>query len=676
MSDLAREQSPELALGAAPTLRSTRHRRITLLTVAFLLAIICLPQPIISPENDADTSLVMLLDYARQNDLQFGVDFVNTYGPLGFLIFPYYSPHTEWLRLGGDLTLALVTTIGLCLIAWRMAPGWRIALLAGFLWITSNLRMGPELWLHVMFLTWGLLCFLEHDKTLIRCALTGAALAGLSALAKISFLIAGSAYVALLAADVWLRGKRRLALGMLGVFVGIFLFGWCGMGQRIENLPAFIQTALATVQGYNAALGFEARGGLKTIGCVLALVSGLAVALRCVTVPMAGSLFWRRLGLLGLVGLLFLLSWKHGFVRADSYHVSMFFGFLPLLLLSLEALPERSLRMRKWFCAAACVIAVTALWALQHYCLQSIPEATIAPWHSARVNARRLLTPVAFHREAKARFEVHQQAASLPKLKAIVGNSPVDVFGFRQSWALFNGMNFRPRPVSQSYAACNAELMRINQRAVSGANGPEYFLFELHPLDGKFPALEDAMVLRDLMLNFETVAAEDRFVLLKRVSSGPPRLHLLQEFEVRAGEPVDMRQFAQSNLWIEVHIAPSFLGRVRQFLAQPPALRLAAWTAPGGELIYRHPARQSLLASGFVASPLLRWTREILDGSRAAPRPGAYTIELNGQEKFWAPQARVRIFAMSSAASEHVAKQQQSSQPFRVFPDQSSGYRR
>lgn len=639
-----------------------------------LLALVCLPLPIISPENDADTSLVMLLDHARAQGLQFGVDFVNTYGPLGFLAFPYFSPEGLWPRLLAGTLFSLATTTGLCLLAWRLRPMWRLSLLAAFLWITSNLRMSPELWLHVMFLSWGLLCFLQEGKHLVRCALVAAGLAGCCALAKVSFLIVGCAYVALLAAEVWARGQRRLAIGLPVAFAGVFLLGWWGMGQHIENLPAFIQTALCTVQGYNAALGFEAKGSLSTTGWVLFLATAFTLAMRCLIVAGELSAKLRRLALLGLTGLLCFVSWKHGLVRADSYHVSMFFGFLPILMLSLEVLPVGSPRVGRWFRGIACLIALASALALQHFCLRSVAASAIAPWHAAALNAQRLLTPVTFHREAKSRFDAHRQAARLPEFSAIVGNSPVDVFGFRQAYALFNGMNLRPRPVSQSYAACNAELMRINERFVLGPNGADYFLFELHPLDNKFPALEDAMVLRTLTLNFAPVAAEGRFVLLKRISSVPPRITLLRELEIGAGEPLDLREFAMSNLWIEIHLAPSFLGRLRQVLAQPPAIRLAAWTAPGGELVYRHPARQSLLASGFVASPLLRWTRDILDSARSAPRPGAYTIELNGLDKFWKPRARVRVFAIDSAtgaqnAAPKPSSTQEHSQPFRVFPD-------
>ena len=99
MSQDKRVPEPDSASGEG---RTAPRSLAQPLIAALLLSLICLPLPYISLENDADSSLILLLDYARQHNLQFGVDFVNTYGPLGFLIFPCYSGRCResrgWLR--------------------------------------------------------------------------------------------------------------------------------------------------------------------------------------------------------------------------------------------------------------------------------------------------------------------------------------------------------------------------------------------------------------------------------------------------------------------------------------------------------------------------------------------------------------------------------------------------
>jgi len=675
MSQAERVPDPGPASGQA---MSAPRSLVQPLFAALLLSLVCLPLPYISLENDADSSLILLLDYARQHNLQFGVDFVNTYGPLGFLIFPCYSGNAVIGRLVADVLIAFAASAGLCLLAWRQSLVWRAVLLALFLWSTANIRVGPDLLLNVMLLSWGFLCFLEDQPRLPWCALIAAALAGFCAVAKISFLVVGTSGVFLIALDLWLRERRNLALGMSAVFAGVFLAGWCGMGQELGSLQAFLLNALSTIRGYNAALGIDVRASLRHTGTALVILAILLVALRSALAFAGKSLkaTRRKVLLFAWAASLTFAAWKHGFVRMDSYHVAMFLGFIPILLLSLEALTENARAGLIWLRGAGLVCGFGALAALQFYCLDPMQDSLLAPWKSARLNLGRLLHPGEFRRQAETRVNSQRDQAQLPKLRNLAGTSTVDVFGFRQSYALYNGMNFRPRPVSQSYAACNADLMRINQRFLQSGKGTDFFLFEMNPLDSKFPALEDAMVLRDLMLNYEPVAQEDRFVLLKRISQGGPRLRLLRETTVKPGEPIDLRAYANTNLWIEIDLAPNLLGWLRQFASQPPVLRLAAWKAPGGELIYRRQARASFLASGFVASPLLRWTSDFLDLQKSAPRPGAYTLELNDQDRFWNSSAQVRVFeiqrreATTNVLDSTAARGSATSRPLTIFRNQ------
>ena len=87
---------------------------------AVLLMLSFVTFPAAPPDNSVDSSLSGVLSYAHQQGLQFGPDLVFTYGPLGFLIFFYFSPWAAGLRMAADVALCLVTATGLCLVAWRL----------------------------------------------------------------------------------------------------------------------------------------------------------------------------------------------------------------------------------------------------------------------------------------------------------------------------------------------------------------------------------------------------------------------------------------------------------------------------------------------------------------------------------------------------------------------------
>jgi len=214
-------------------------------------------------------------------------------------------------------------------------------------------------------------------------------------------------------------------------------------------------------------------------------------------------------------------------------------------------------------------------------------------------------------------------------------------------YALFNDLNYRPRPVFQSYIACNARLMRLNEAFYLSGAAPEYVMFNLGPTDRRFPPLEDALVLRHLLLNYEPVGAEGEFLLLKSKSSQTPRLKLLREGAVRPGEWIELREVGGADLWLEIDLKPTLLGRLRQFLYQPSAVRLAAWRAGAKGLLLRRRAPAAMLAAGFLASPLLSSNEDFMAcyTGKSAPRPGAYSVELlPGEGCFWQDSIRFRIY--------------------------------
>ena len=56
-----------------------------LAAVLLMLSFVTFPTP--PPDNDVDSSLSGVLNYAHIHGIQFGPDLVFTYGPLGFLMF-------------------------------------------------------------------------------------------------------------------------------------------------------------------------------------------------------------------------------------------------------------------------------------------------------------------------------------------------------------------------------------------------------------------------------------------------------------------------------------------------------------------------------------------------------------------------------------------------------------
>jgi hypothetical protein len=638
----------------APGNTASRWQVISPLIAAavVMLTVLTLSRAPVDLKVDADTSLSAVLNYGHQHGLQFGTDLVFTYGPLGYLMFFYYAPHAAGLRMVVETALCFMVAAGLCLVAWRLRFVWRCLLLAVFVFLVANVETRTDLVIDTGFLCWGLLCFVESGRRLILAALAFTALAAFGALAKTSVLFGASLSVVLLAGAMAARGQPRLTVGMVAGFGAAMALGWMAAGQGLSHFGSYVVNALAVVRGYNEALGWEALPSVAWVGFLVMLLAAAVVIIRALTACDGHDKrrVWCRALLLAWVASLLFLSWKHGLARGDVYHVVYFFGFVPVLAVALEVLPCQSGAARLWargLGAAACLLSV---FTLQSLVFTSGVRSLQQPFRNLGYYARCLLRPAEYCRRMDEAIAAKRDEAKLPALRERIGHASVDVFGEQQAYALWNDLDYRPRPVFQSYLACAPRLMRLNEQFYLSKAAPEYVMFTLGGIDRRFAPLEDALALRTLLMNYAPADSEGGFLLLKSKSSTPPRLTLLGEGAVQPGTPIDLRAFASTNLWLEIALEPSLRGRLRQFFYRPPTVRLAAWSEPGKGLLTRRRAPAAMLAAGFFASPLLLRNDDVLKfySGQPLPRPGAYSVELlPGEEHFWQRDVRFRVLEVS-----------------------------
>ena len=681
-----------------------------LAALAASLMIMTVPRMPVS--TDVNSGWASVLNWAPQKGLQSGTDLVFTYGPLGFLQTRYFCPEWAGVRLVTQAMVSFAVALAVCLVAWRLRIVWRCLLAGTFIFVAANIDHAVDLLFAAGLLCWGLLCLVEAGWRLRLCALALTLLAVFSALGKITFLMMACLSVAAVAAGAALRGNPWLGLGVAAGFAGGSVLGWVAAGQRLAHLGAFLVNALALSSGYDQAMAYEARPDLKWRGVVAVLGALGVVSMRALAAfePGTRKLRWRRgLVLLWLAGLLFLV-WKHGFVVAEYGHEVFFFGFVPVLVLAVQALQgsarpaeasdsapvpapvsEHAVAASRgaagrlapgwsfalwnrpwaWTCGLTAVCWVLPLLTLQMmFSGLARPNPFTHPFHVCRESLRCLWHPAGYREQMSQLDQAERRKAELPRLRETVGQASVDVFGGFQSYALLNGLNYQPRPVFQSYIAYNAALMRLNEEFYRSPAAPQYVLFELQPLLHRFGPLEDAWTLRYLLVNYEPVAAEEPFLLLKARSGLAPSVALLRKGTVRPGQLITLPAPADADLWMEIKLEPSALGRVRQFWYQSAKSRLAVWSeggspapgsaanpVPGRSAVVRDGQRRitrlaapaPMLAAGFVASPLLLDNGDVLDlyTSNRIVRPTAYSVELSPDEKqYWQKEVRFRIYRL------------------------------
>ena len=224
--------------------------------------------------------------------------------------------------------------------------------------------------------------------------------------------------------------------------------------------------------------------------------SDVEVTLTALEFKLLTMLYDRRGRVLSFVGLLALV-WRAGATRYG--HWSIFFGFVSLL-------PFCAICLRRTASALAdgAVVAFALLSTLFFLgAVHAGPGFLLSEAKAAMSsNTRALFHRKSFVIQRKEEWLAFEKSVVLPRIKAAVGEDPVDLLMTDQGIVLAMGLHYDPRPVFQSYSAYTPELARRNEAHFANANAPRFVILKMQPIDGRLPMQEDGLALTMLLRRY------------------------------------------------------------------------------------------------------------------------------------------------------------------------------
>ncbi|HVU16315.1 MAG TPA: hypothetical protein VHD32_05300 [Candidatus Didemnitutus sp.] len=604
-----------------------------------------------APSIDLDSSWRMALSYFFQHGLQFGRDVVFTYGPLGFLMGRTYSG----LQFNS-------------LLAWQVIQGVIVAILIfrqGF-----RLTGYPRLFFFLFFFTIGVsyedalhqmvialagfeLLRTSERESGLRTALLVSLIAFLG-LFKFTNLLLGLVFAAVIAGyQLWI-GNRRAALRTAAWYVGIFLLGWVLCRQNPLNLPAYFRNSWEVSQGYQDAMGLPTPPAALWKGLLVLLLVIAYAFVFLFSQPDRG----RAVATVIALGAYVYLNWKHGFVRADGHMIGFYYCVL-MVATAFPRLLDDGVVRRHWsrlLVAAAGVLSLfgieTALPGVVRGALGGMQERFYTTYHAA-----------AYWHDFRGYYDdalrVDETAYDLSNTREVVGNATVDVLGHEQGVAIYNHLNYHPRPVFQGYSAYTPALARMNFDFYASDDAPEYVLMKMHSIDRRFSTFDDSEVLHVLVQRYDYVLSEKGYYLWHRKaghfdpSSITPRP--LSSTEVPVGKSVPAGDLVTHPLWAQVDVQLSLLGRLRSFFYKPPIVNLRIEDSVGNRSDYRMPLPQG--RTGFIINPIVEDMISYMRFAGAQPerRVRSLAVEIAPQDRdCFADTVRISYFALpeSNAGQE------------------------
>ena len=590
-----------------------------------------------------DPSWQMLLNEAVPNDWGFGRNLFFTYGPFGFVHARMYHPET-WAIL---MTVWTGISITMADLVWRVSGHYRLSSfwrpLVGIvvLELMSRDAMAMCFSLHS-------LVFFDAVQVSNGEPLTHEWKAASDSRQPFARWLRASLPVLLLATLPWSKFSYFVTVLFLGCVLAVAAmlqrkwpwrtillfsacpFAWTMTGGSLVECRDFIVAGFQLAGGYDVAMGLAP----STSAGVIVIVSAAAVV---VLLPVwlssrmnTGDWRIRVLTILFFQGLFF-ITWKSCFVRYHPERIPVFTGtVLPILVYGLSGSGRRleaSQLKPQWLsrlsavlnrrivspgliAALSIVFAAGVVERAQPLTASGVFELVAAPLRDQLLAVKEsVLKP-------DWRQGIHEtQLAKIRSTYPIPDiEGTVDVFPSRLIVAFAHGLNLRPRPMLQSYAAFSPALIERDALHFNSPRAPNDVLISVGEIDGRLPMLEDSHAWLQLMSNYELTDSSRELLRLSRVRQ--PRLTLQTEPALRTtlkfGETLQLPESLSGPVWCRMRIRPSWLGRLVSVLYRLPELRLRVQTTGRRSSIDSYRLIPGAAEAGFLVSPIVRSRADLI----------------------------------------------------------------
>ncbi len=574
---------------AADKLASGNLRRFWLryssCILAGILAFISLP-PVFTVRIGAglDNSWIRAINFAVNNHLVFGRDFLFTYGPLGFLNTRNSQYMGNFLLLAGDLFLLAGLYYILCKILAN-TKGWLFVLLiAVFLFKGAHYIEGLYL-VFIVFVLMNLKNNFSNYFELIYCALSGVLLFFI----KVNYGLVSTCL--LMVAAILLLVKDRKTFLLFFPIVAILFISGCWL--LYINIPGYIRSGTELIRYYDEAM----RSDIQTFGFpFLSAISILILFLGFMFFYLVKHIRVNTIFTITSVCLFSLsafLLYKNGFTRSEYGHNASFFSVFPLFIACVFYILDFSkYETAKTF--SSLIILVSSIHFVLPLFETKKPES-IAGYINPAIYLEGIFENPVFTAPVNEKLSTGRLAD--------IGKSTVDIFPHEIASLLINNLNYSPRPVPQSYAAYSGYLDSLNARHFCNPGRPELLMMRNESIDNRYPFWDESATKAAIRLNYNYLdnlvfsnlarqfgkASMVNYLMLKAKTSAPvyPVFEKTAEQTIHFEERVSINFPDSIPVYMTVDMDYNALGLLIKYIYQPPAISMTLYPDSSVTLDYR-----------------------------------------------------------------------------------------
>ncbi|GEM_PF-770552 len=452
--------------------------------------------------NGIDPPLSWLFNYLIQGKLLMGKDIIFPHGPLAFIMYP--------LPVGINLKVAIV-------LYFLLRAGFAYSLLRsrcarGLLPIIAMILTATILlsFLDILLVMTGLVLMGYVNYLLVRNrnwlavpAIITVAAVYVKAFVGIVCIIITIGFILILLYETLFQKRSARRLLFILVFPVLLVATWFLLYGTFSGFFRYLYGMVQLAGDNSAAVAYYPDNNWWLLGLA-------GFSLVCLII-----VHFRQHLLLKyiiLAGPALFAVWKYGMAREDYLHAGMFFSFIVLVLgISLFLVKRRHL-----LTTAFVSIVIVALFLNLRNSLYYEPMPCSFPGFG---NLNSILFKYGYIADTCNQASEKQTGRNRlePAIRELVGKATCDVYPWDYSYIPVNDLNWKPRPVLQSYACYTPWLDGENAVHFASEKAPEFLLWELRKIthdvyNGSLESIDGRYILNDQPETMLSLFQQYRFV--------------------------------------------------------------------------------------------------------------------------------------------------------------------
>lgn len=477
------------------------------------LIIFTLTFPLIGVPTDTgiDNSYMWAFNYFFDKGVRIGKEIIFTFGPLGFLLFPQPIGNNLIIGIVIQSLLRLIFIWSLFALASRRRdvkkPQNKIITFILVFLMANFIDFG-----FLLVFTTGVSLFLLKETKKRIFLIIGAAICALALLTKANY---GIASAVLIISFAFLH-RANFGLVFLSVPVFFFLF-WFLLYRDLAGVPNFLLGLWEISKGYSSSMTANVENNSILLGLFVILFFSLPFLFRSS----------RILFLYGIFLLSSIVVWRETFLREDDLHTRYFFDFVLLFyLLLLLYTPKIKVQIILLMFVSLLLFGGN-MQNLQRfgdpdYFKKAVNQLIRT---DGLVNFRNILSGYNTYKEKlkKSSQDNLKKSTLSPNIRNLIGNQTIDTYPWEISYIPANNLNWRSRPVIQSYAALTPWLDRQNALFFSSPYSPEFILWhrdkwggEMESIDGRYLLNDEPETITAIFNYYKLIVRDEKLALFQK----------------------------------------------------------------------------------------------------------------------------------------------------------------